>query len=379
MNRLGALPLAIAFGAFAWAQAADDPKPASSNLPGAEYPRVHSDLRVTFRVSAPNAKSVQLMPGGNDNGLGKGPFDMVRDDKGVWSVTIPPAVPGFHYYWLLVDGFPCNDPSTQTFFGWNKESSGIEIPDKSLDFYDVKDVPHGDVRMHWYYSKTTQAWRRIFVYTPPDYDRNVKARYPVLYLQHGSGENETSWTKQGRANIILDNLIAEKKAVPMIIVMENGMVASKPGAAQDSQEGRPPRRNAAFPEVVVNDLIPMIDSTYRTLANREQRAIAGLSMGAGQAVQIGLANLDKFAYIGSFSGGGVRADIDAEELKKRVRLFWMGAGTVEMSRLGGGKAMVEKLSKAGVNAVWFEAPGTSHEWQTWRKCLYDFAPRLFKK
>ncbi len=380
MNRfLTPLLMTVALSGFARAQAAGDSQPATSNLPGAEYPRVHSDLRVTFRVNAPTAQKVQVMPG-DDNGLGKGPFDMVRDDKGVWTVTIPPAVPGFHYYWLIVDGFPCNDPSTQTYFGWNKESSGIDVPDKSLDFYDVKDLPHGEVRAHWYYSKTTAAWRRIYVYTPPDYDRNTKARYPVLYLQHGSGENERGWTSQGRANFILDNLIAAKKAEPMIVVMENGMVASKPGATQAAQPGAPQRRNAAFGEVVVNDLVPMIDATYRTLSGREQRAIAGLSMGAGQAIQIGLANLDKFAYIGSFSGGGPRGgSTDPAELKKRVRLFWMGAGTVELGRFGSGKANVEKLSKAGVNAVWFEAPGTSHEWQTWRKCLYDFAPRLFRK
>jgi enterochelin esterase-like enzyme len=372
--------LTIGLCGFVRAQAADDSQPAATNLPGAEYPRIHSDLRVTFRVNAPTAQKVQVMPGGDDNGLGKGPFDMVRDDKGVWTVTIPPAVPGFHYYWLLVDGFPCNDPSTYTYFGWNKESSGIDVPDKSLDFYDVKDVPHGDVRMHWYYSKTTASWRRAYIYTPPDYDRNVKARYPVLYLQHGSGENERGWTSQGRANFILDNLIAARKAEPMIVVMENGMVAAKPGADQAAEPGRPPRRNAAFGEVVVNDLIPTIDANYRTLATREQRAIAGLSMGAGQAVQIGLANLDKFAYIGSFSGGGPRGgNLDPAELKKRVRLFWMGAGTLELSRFGAGKATVETLGKAGVNAVWFEAPGTSHEWQTWRKCLYDFAPRLFRR
>src|SRR6185436_10211011 len=159
----------------------------------------------------------------------QGTFDMVRDDNGVWTVTTPPAVPGFHYYWLSVDGFVSNDPSSQVFFGWNKECSGIEIPDKSLDFYDMKDVPHGDVRSHAYYSKTTEMWRRAMVYTPPDYDKSLETRYPVLYLQHGSGENERGWSAQGRANLILDNLLAEKKSQPMIIVMENGMVAPRAG------------------------------------------------------------------------------------------------------------------------------------------------------
>lgn len=368
--------LIAATSSVAWAQAADDAKPATSNLPGMEYPRVYSDSRVTFRVSAPNAKKVQVIPGGNDNGLGKGPFDMQRDDKGVWTATIGPVVPGFHYYWLQVDGFACNDPATQTFFGWSKECSGIDVPDKTLDFYDLKDVPHGEVRAHWYYSQVTAMWRKAMVYTPPDYDKDTQIRYPVLYLQHGMGENERGWTAQGRANFILDNLIAAKKAQPMIIVMENGMVAPKVGAS--SAAGGSSRRNEAFGELVVNDLIPMIDAAYRTTPDRTRRAIAGLSMGAGQAMQIGLGNLDKFAYVGSFSGGGA-ARADFSKLQPRPLLIWMGAGSVESSWATSGKATVETMTKAGLPAVWFEAPGTSHEWQTWRKCLYDFAPRLFQK
>jgi enterochelin esterase-like enzyme len=359
------------------AQAANDSKPAASNLPGAEYPRVHSDSRVTFRVNAPSAKTVQVIPGGNDNGLGRGPFDMQRDDKGVWTVTIGPVVPGFHYYWLQVDGFACNDPATQTYFGWNKECSGIEVPDKTLDFYDVKDVPHGEVRAHWYYSKVTGMWRRALVYTPPDYDKDLQTRYPVLYLQHGAGESERGWTAQGRANFILDNLLAQKKARPMIVVMENGMVAPRAGASPVSA-GSNFRRNEAFGDLVLSDLIPMVDAAYRTFPDRAHRAIAGLSMGAGQALQIGLANPDRFAYIGSFSGGGSsRADFST--LEPKPLLIWMGAGSAESTRMTGGRATIAAATQAGIPAVWFEAPSTSHEWQTWRKCLYDFAPRLFQK
>lgn len=369
----------VAMGAVAGAQAADDSRPATSNLPGMEYPRVHADLQVTFRVSAPNAKKVQVAPGGSDNGLGQGPFDMQRDDKGVWTATIGPVVPGFHYYWLLVDGFACNDPATQTFFGWNKECSGIDVPDKTLDFYDIKDVPHGQVRSHWYYSKTTAMWRQAMIYTPPEYDKDPQTRYPVLYLQHGSGENERGWTAQGRANFILDNLLAQKKAQPLIVVMENGMVAPRAGVSSASAKpGASSRRNEAFGELVVNDLVPMVDATYRTIPDRAHRAIAGLSMGAGQAMQIGLGNLDKFAYLGSFSGGGP-ARSDLSKLEPKPSLVWMGAGSAESSRMTSGKATVEVLTKAGIPAIWFEAPGTSHEWQTWRKCLYDFAPRLFQK
>jgi len=373
------LSLVMMTGTAIWAQATDDSKPATSNLPGVEYPRIHADLRVTFRISAPSAQKVQVVPGGNDNGLGQGPFDMQRDDKGVWIVTIGPAVPGFHYYWLQMDGFACNDPATQTYFGWNKECSGIEVPDKTLDFYDIKDVPHGEVRARWYYSRITGMWRRAMVYTPPFYDRDIQTRYPVLYLQHGAGENERGWTSQGRANFILDNLIAEKKAQPMIVVMENGMVAARAGAnSGPAKPGAAPRRNEAFGDMVINDLVPMIDAAYRTIPDRTHRAIAGLSMGAGQAMQIGFGNLDKFGYIGSFSGGGAaRSDLGRSEPKPL--LVWMGAGTAEPGRMTSAKATVEAMNKAGIPAVCFEAPGTSHEWQTWRKCLYDFAPRLFQR
>ena len=377
------LTLLLSAACLCGAQTADDSRPAVSNVPGAPYPRIHPDRSVTFRINAPNAQKVQIKPGGD--GLGKGPFDMARDDKGVWTVTIPPAVPGFHYYFVLVDGFQSNDPGSQTYFGWNTEASAVEIPDKA-DFYLPKNVPQGEVRSRWYFSKTTEQWRRANVYTPPGYDSSGK-RYPVLYLQHGSGENETSWAKQGRVNFILDNLIAAKNAVPMIVVMENGMVATKPGApATPPAGGRGPRGNAAFEEVVINDLIPMIDATYRTLSDREHRAIAGLSMGAGQALQIGLGHLDRFAYIGSFSGGaripdpqtaysGVFADSDA--FRKKVKLLWFGAGQAEASQHTAAQEAHQTLEKAGIQNVFFECP-FAHEWQTWRYDLNDFAPRLFR-
>ena len=201
---------------------ADDTRPATSNVPRAEYPRVQPDGRVTFRLKAPDARKVQAQPGGADNGLGKGPFDMERGDDGTWSVTTPPAVPGFHYYWLVVDGVAVNDPGSETFFGYGKPTSGVEVPEKGVDFYDINEVPHGEVRALWYHSKVTGKARRAFVYTPPGYDAAGGTRYPVLYLQHGAGEDERGWTAQGRANFILDNLIAAKNAKPMIVVMDNG-------------------------------------------------------------------------------------------------------------------------------------------------------------
>jgi len=352
--------------------------PAVSNVRAAAYPQVHPDRRVTFQVKLPTAQKVQVMPGGGANGLGKGPFDMTRSPEGVWTTTIGPVQPGFHYYWLLVDGVPVNDPNSETYFGWAKQSSGIDVPDAQLDFYEPKDVPHGDVRMHWYRSKVTGHMRRAFVYTPPGYDANARTRYPVLYLQHGSGESERGWTAQGRANFILDNLLAAGKIKPMLVVMELGY-AVKPG-----QTGG--RGNEAFGEVVINDLIPEIDRAYRTLTNRENRAIAGLSMGGGQAMQIGFANLDRFAYIGSFSGAGARNfDVqtsyngvfkDTAAFNKQVKLLWIGCGKEDFLYQGS-VALHTALDKSGIRHVWHEGPGL-HDWQVWREHLHAFAPKLFR-
>ncbi len=367
------------------AQTPGDSRPASTNIMGAEYPRVHSDLRVTFRVNAPTAQKVQVQPGGADNGLGAGPYDMTRDDKGMWTVTTPPAVPGFHYYWLLIDGFAANDPSSETFYGWGKESSGIEVPEKGVDFYDAKEVPHGEVRIKWYHSKVTGEPRRAYVYTPPGYD-NGRTRYPVLYLLHGSGENETTWPRQGRANLILDNLIAEGKTTPMLVVMETAY-ATKLGATPVAQPNGPPRTPDAFEDVMIEDLIPMIDSSFRTIADRDHRAMTGTSRGGSQTLQITSKHLDKFAWIGAFSAPPNNFDVktslngvfaDTASYNKKVRLLWIGAGTKEERMHEGARNMHAALEAAGIRNVFFESDGTSHEFQTWRRSLHDFAPRLFK-
>ena len=353
-----------------------DSEPATSNIPGREYPRIDKDLRATFRVEALEAKKVQL-------DLGK-KYDMVRGDDGIWTVTTDPLVPGFHYYYLLIDGFSVSDPASESFFGVGKMSSGIEVPSKGEDFYHPKNVPHGEIRQRWYYSKVTNGWRRCFVYTPPDYDTNTSVRYPVLYLQHGGGEDERGWVTQGCVNFIMDNLIAEGKARPMIIVMDNGN-ARAPG------EGF--LASATFEKILINETIPMIDATYRTLTDRENRAMAGLSMGGLQTFNITMNNLDKFAWIGGFSGtsagpsvepfdarkihNGVMADADA--FNKKVHLVWLGVGTAERELFYNSvKKFNDTLRQAGINTVFFESPGTAHEWQTWRRSLYDFAPRLFK-
>ncbi len=375
-------------------QDADDSKPAVSNLMNAQYPRVHPDGRVVFRLVAPNATKVQLA-----GAVTEKPVDMVKGERGAWSVTVPPPAVGFHYYWFTVDGVQVNDPGSDTYFGWGRPTTGIDIPMAGEDFYLPKDVPHGQVRMQWYFSKTTGAWRRAMVYTPPGYDDDATTRYPVLYLQHGAGEDETGWTKQGHANFILDNLLAQKKARPMIIVMEKGY-AYRPGETSAASGGRtnqpagsPATRMgtlspSTFESVVIDDLIPIIDRTFRTLSGRDHRAIAGLSMGSRQAMQIALRNLDKFAWIGMFSGATINGDLDAgyngvfknpSEFNERVHLLWMGVGSAEPRLVEALKTSTELLAGKGIKHVTFTSEGTAHEWHSWRRHLNDFAPRLFQK
>lgn len=383
----------MCFSQVASATGQDDSRPASSNIPGQAYPRIHSDLRGTFRIKAPEAQKVEL-------DLGKR-YAMERDGEGVWTVTTDPLVPGFHYYSILIDGVAVCDPASETFYGMGRQASGIEVPSKGEDFYDVKDVPHGEVRERWYYSKTTEGWRRIFVYTPPGYDTDPATRYPVLYLQHGGGEDERGWVMQGRVSQITDNLIAAGKAKPMIIVMERGY-ARKPGEVEIPL--RPPtaadptlpdfhRMFASLEEVFVKDLIPMIDQTYRTRPDRENRAMAGLSMGGLQTFVIGLDNLDKFAYLGGFSGaggglwsafdaktsnGGVMAN--AKAFNEKVRLLFVSIGTAEGELFYNSvKTYRDALKQAGIEAVYYESPGTSHEWQTWRRSLREFSSLLFQQ
>ena len=214
---------------------------ASSNVPNAEYPRVHPDRRVTFKLRAPNAQAVQLQGG---DGLVRGSLDLSKGDDGVWTVTTPPAAPGFHYYWFVLDGVVLNDPSSETFFGYGRPTSGVEVPESGVDFYEPKDVPHGEVRAFWYHSKTTGRARRAFVYTPPGYDTTLSTRYPVLYLQHGAGEDERGWVTQGRMNFILDNLLAAGKAKAMIVVWITARCPIRPPPPVPGPAEPPPRRDS---------------------------------------------------------------------------------------------------------------------------------------
>jgi para-nitrobenzyl esterase len=376
---------------FAWRRSPDgqrasqveDAKPAPTNVMGAAYPRVLPDHSVAFRLKAPEAQSVDVDIAGRK-------FPMARDNSGVWTVTTSPLVEGFHYYALDADGVRVNDPGSHAFFGTGIDASGIEVPEENGDYYQPQDVPHGDVRIHIYHSKVTGQWRRCFIYTPAGYDADPAARYPVLYLQHGMGEDETGWIFQGHANLILDNLIASKKAVPMIIVMDNGY-ASRPAGPFSPPATGPDF--TSFEDVMIKEVIPMIDASFRTIPDRDHRAMAGLSMGANQALHVATANLDTFAYMAGFSGtmnGLNTAPLDPETafggifkdgaaFNQKVKLLWLGMGTNEPNpfpgAIGSFRAM---LDNAGVKYVFFSSPGTAHEWLTWRRDLNDFAPRLFR-
>jgi len=355
-------------------------------------PYVHTDGRVTFRLKAPRAQIVQIEPlngqpeNNGYNGLGKAPYDLVKDEQGYWTITTPPAVPGLHSYFLVVDGVHVNDTATKSYGSTKMQWCGVEVPEPGVDFYDIKDVPHGQVRIQWYYSKVTNLWRRALVYTPPDYDIHPERRYPVFILRHGGGEDETGWVEQGRANFIMDNLIAGGKAVPMIMVMDWGQAPTPNQPIHIPSTPPPPE----ITDVTIKELIPMVDTKFRTIPDREQRAIAGLSMGSVQTLYIGLNNLDIFSALGIFSRrpmdavefniqksfGGIFTD--AAAFNKKVHLFWWGAGTAEEGIYNATKADLAALTKVNIRSVFVEFPGLSHEWQTWRKSLYDFAPRLFR-
>ncbi|MFB3776678.1 MAG: alpha/beta hydrolase-fold protein [Bryobacteraceae bacterium] len=389
----GTLVLTLLAGAACWAQSSGDCRPSATNIPGAQYPCVHPDNRVTFRLLAPEAAKVQVQLGQT--------YDMTRGSDGMWSVTIPPQPVGFHYYNLVIGGAQVADPATKTFFGSSWMHSGIEIPEKGVDYYDARDVPHGEIRSRWYFSKVTGAWRRCYIYTPPDYDTNLKARYPVLYILHGGGEDQRGWVVQGRTDFIMDNLIAAGKARPMLVVMDtfNARKAGEPaplrgGPRTGAGGARSMGDNPAFREMMLKDLIPMIDTTYRTLTDRDNRAMAGLSMGGWNTFEMVLRNLDKFAYIGGFSGvpGGNSLEwkvdpktdydgvlSDAASFNKRLKLLWLGTGTDEPEPMYKGMQVFRGiLDQSGIKYVYVESKGTAHEWLTWRRALNDFAPRLFR-
>ena len=352
---------------------------AETTVPGNEFPKVDKEGRAYFRISAPEARKVIV-------DICDKKYDMQPDGKGNFMAVTDPLVPGFHYYFMNIGGVNFIDPATETFFGCNRESGGIEIPEGSEgDYYRPQQgVPAGQVRSIYYYSNEQKTWRHAMVYTPAEYDlkANIKKRYPVLYLQHGMGEDETGWSKQGHMQHIMDNAIAAGRAVPMIVVMESGDIKAPfgPGQSRD-QYG-----NSFYP-VLLNDLIPYIDANFRTKTDRENRAMAGLSWGGHQTFDIVLTNLDKFSFMGTFSGAIFGLDLktayngvftNPEAFNKQIHYFLMCSGTEGMDKMFGTKKMVDDLNAMGINAHYSESTGTAHEWLTWRRGLNEFIPHLFK-
>ena len=349
----------------------DDFKPSSTNQPGKEYPQVNSQGRIKFRIVAPEAKSVGT--------TFRDSTDFVRGEDGAWIGYSRPLDEGFHYYELVIDGARVPDPNSKYYFGAMRWGSGIEIPAYDQDFYALKNVPHGQVREVYFHSPSTNGQRRAFVYTPPDYDSDTSKKYPVLYLQHGWGENEYGWSVQGYAGLIMDNLIAEQKAKPFLIVMTYGMT-------NEVQMGQLQNFDIKdFEKVLVDELVPYVDGQFRTLSDQPNRAMAGLSMGSMETKQITLRNLDKFSHIGLFSGATINKE-DAEKaegFRDKVQLVFVSYGSKEVqggqARRGGNPAdSVEQLKGIGINAQYYLSPETAHEWQTWRRSLKEFAPLLFR-
>jgi enterochelin esterase family protein len=334
---------------------------------------IHKDRSVTFQIHALYANSIYVE--GRGGVMGEKHYMNLSPD-GIWEVTTPPLEAGFHYYQLVIDSVSVNFPGQPTYFGWGQETSGLEIPDENLDFYLPNKVPHGDVSAKWYHSKITNTTRIALVYTPPGYHSDLNLKFPVLYLLHGAGESEMAWVYQGKVNFILDNLISSGLAVPMIVVMDNGY-AAKPGAQNPK---RPSHEDNDFARLMLEELIPIIDRNFRTLKNKRYRAIAGLSMGGGQAIQIGFNNLETFGSIGILSAFPWRFDMqpiyDDYNLNNELELLWLGYGK-EDNRYKNGLDFHYALTKEGIEHIWFECDG-GHVWQVWRKHCYDLATHLFK-
>ena len=383
-------------GGFCFAQSpatiVQDFRPSSVNQPGKEFPQVNSEGRVRTQIKAGDAHQVQL-------DIGAVKYDLIKDTSGVWTGESAPQDEGFHYYQIWVDGAAVPDPGSLYFFGAGRWGSGIEIPAKDQDFYALKNVPHGELREAQYFSASSNSVRRAYIYTPPGYEKDQSKRYPVLYLQHGMGENETGWGNQGHANLIMDNLIAEGKAVPFIIVMENSSVKferpREPKPDTNTKTDATPKKPAGpmggfdfageFKNVLLNDLIPFVESNYRVIGDQGHRAMAGLSMGGMQTRIITLANPDKFSQVGMFSGGSISMEdiTKTPDFKKNVKLLFISYGSRELDNprkgpWGDPKENTQAVKEAGMNTNFYVSPQTAHEWQSWRRSLYQFAQLLFK-
>jgi enterochelin esterase-like enzyme len=351
--------------------------PASTNIRGANYPQILADNRVIFQIKAPDAQKVQI-------DLGK-KYDLVKNIQGVWETTTDSISEGFHYYSLLLDGVAVADPSSETFYGMGRMASGIEIPFTGGRYYAINNVPHGDSRIKNYFSTATNTWRQMHIYAPPGYDENTSEKYPVLYIIHGGGEDQTGWATQGKANLILDNLIAEGKAKPMLIVMPDANISSG-GFNSDAIENGMKK----FESEMKKTIIPFVEKNYRAKTDANSRALAGLSMGGLHTLYTGINNTDMFAYLGVFSSGWIipmmsktaEAQYDfmksnTYKINNNLKVFWISEGGKEDIAYKNGQLMLGKLQELKIKHTYYEYPG-GHTWPVWRNDLFNFAPLLFK-
>lgn len=345
----------------------------STNIRSAKYPQIFPDGRVVFRVKAPDAQKVQI-------DLGR-KYDMLKDTGGYWIATTDSISEGFHYYSLLIDGVAVVDPASETFYGMGRMASGIEIPFKGDDYYALKDVPHGDIRIKKYFSPVTRSWREVYIYTPPGYDANTADKYPVLYIMHGGGEDERGWAMQGKTDLIIDNLVAEQKARPMIVVMPDANL----GASAFEENAL-----KLFESELKQAVIPFVEKNYRTVNDAAHRALAGLSMGGIHTLYTGIKNSDMFSALGVFSSGWIlpmqnniaNAQYDflksnASSVNGNLKTFWIAMGGKEDIAYKNCQVMLAKLDELGIKHTYYEYPG-GHTWPVWRNNLYNFAQLLFK-
>jgi enterochelin esterase-like enzyme len=348
-------------------------KPAATNVRREKYPRILPDGRAIFRLKAPGAQKVQL-------DLVK-KYDMLKDSAGVWEVTTDSLSEGFHYYSLLIDGVAVADPASETFYGMGRMASGIEVPFTGDDYYAIKDVAHGEIRINRYYSTVLKKWRQFYIYTPAGYDINTGAKYPVLYILHGGGEDERGWAAQGKTDLIMDNLIAEKKAKPMLVVMPDGNM-DWPGFGENSLK--------IFAAELTQCLIPFVEKKYRAESGSKNRALAGLSMGGIQTLYAGINNSELFSCLGVFSSGWVlpmQSGIAAAQydfmknnsarINSNLNLLWIAMGGKEDIAYTNCQVMLAKFDEIKIKYTYSEYPG-GHTWPVWRNNLYNFAPLLFK-
>lgn len=351
--------------------------PASTNVRGADYPQILADHRVIFHIKAPDTQKVQI-------DLGK-KYDLVKNNQGVWETITDSISEGFHYYSLLIDGVAVADPASETFYGMGREASGIEIPFAGGGYYALRNVPHGDIRIKKYFSKITNSWRQLYIYTPPEYDSAVNEKYPVLYILHGGGEDESGWARQGKADLILDNLIAEKKAKPMLIVMPDANIGTggfSPNGIESSLK--------MFENEMKEAIIPFVEKNYRASNDANNRALAGLSMGGMHTLYTGINNTNMFSYLGVFSSGWIipmmsqLADAqydfmksNTDKINNNLKVFWISEGGKEDIAYKNGQLMLGKLDELKIKHTYYEYPG-GHTWPVWRNDLYHFAPLLFR-